>query len=58
MGWIIAIIVGIIGAIVGGWIATAAGVSTATWINWFIFAIIGAVVLLAIVNLFQRGRVR
>jgi uncharacterized membrane protein YeaQ/YmgE (transglycosylase-associated protein family) len=51
-------IVGIIGAIVGGWIATAAGVSTATWVNWFIFAIIGAIVLLAIVNLFQRGRVR
>ncbi len=52
------IVVGIVGAVIGGWIAAAAGVGTATWVAWFIFAIIGAIVLLAIVNLFQRGRVR
>lgn len=52
------IVVGVVGAVIGGWIAAAVGAGTASWFAWFIFAIIGAIVLLAIVNLVQRGRVR
>ena len=58
MGILWNIVVGIVGAVIGGWIAAAAGVGMASWIGWFIFAVIGAIVLLAIVNLVQRGRVR
>jgi len=56
------IIVGIIGAILGNVLAGAvfhvqAGIDTFN-LTGFIIAIIGAIVLLAIVNLVQRGRVR
>ena len=58
MGILWNIIVGIIGAIVGGWIAAAVGVGTATWLSWFIFAIIGGIVLVALMKLLQGGRLR
>jgi uncharacterized membrane protein YeaQ/YmgE (transglycosylase-associated protein family) len=56
------IIVGIVGAIIGNWLAGAffgvqGGIQTFN-LTGFIIAIIGAIVLLAIVNLVQRGRVR
>ena len=56
------IVVGIIGAILGNVLAGAvfhvqAGIDTFN-LTGFIIAIIGAIVLLAIVNLVQRGRVR
>ncbi|TAH64197.1 MAG: GlsB/YeaQ/YmgE family stress response membrane protein [Anaerolineaceae bacterium] len=49
------ILVGIIGAFVGGWLAGIFGLGPATGLNlWsFIISIIGAVILLAIVNLFK-----
>lgn len=53
------IIVGIIGALIGKLLLPLVGVSgDANWLAWFIAAIVGAVVLLAILNLIQRGRVR
>ena len=57
------IIVGIIGAVIGGYlIAPLIGGSTSASggfdIMGFIAALIGAIILLAIVNLFRRGRVR
>lgn len=54
------VIVGIVGAILGGWIMEALGGSGATGFNFYslLVAILGAVVLLAIVNLFRRGSVR
>lgn len=56
------IVVGIIGAIIGNWIAGALlGVQGSIQefsLTGFIIAIVGAIVLLAIVNLVQRGRVR
>lgn len=50
------IIVGIIGAFVGGWLTGVFGLGPATGLNlWsFIVSILGAVVLLAIVGLFKR----
>lgn len=56
------IIVGIIGALIGNVLAGALfnveGTIQTFNLTGFIIAIIGAVVLLAIVNLVQRGRVR
>ena len=55
------IIVGIIGSVIGNLIAGAFGIGGSIQefsLTGFIIAVIGAIVLLAIVNLVQRGRVR
>ncbi|HEU4991677.1 MAG TPA: GlsB/YeaQ/YmgE family stress response membrane protein [Luteimonas sp.] len=62
-GIVLNVVVGIIGALIGGWlIAPLIGGSTGAAggfdIMGFIAALIGAIILLAIVNLFRRGRVR
>ena len=61
-GILLNVVVGIIGAFIGGWlIAPLIGGSTGAGgfdIMGFIAALIGAIILLAIVNLFRRGRVR
>ena len=62
-GTLLNIIVGIVGAFVGGWlISPLVGVGTINQNNFSIssmmVSLVGAVILLAIVNLFRRGRVR
>lgn len=61
-GILLNIVVGIIGAFIGGqFIAPLIGGSTSSAgfdVMGFIAALIGAIILLAIVNLFRRGRVR
>ena len=61
-GILLNVVVGIIGAFIGGWlIAPLIGGSTGAEgfdIMGYIAALIGAIILLAIVNLFRRGRVR
>jgi len=56
------IVVGLIGALLGGWIGSAIFGVDATLTEFslpgLLMALLGAVVLLAIVNLVQRGRVR
>ncbi len=54
------IVVGIIGAVIGGVVMNLLGAPGATGINWWslLVAFVGAVVLLAIINLFKRGSVR
>jgi uncharacterized membrane protein YeaQ/YmgE (transglycosylase-associated protein family) len=56
MGVGLNIVVGIVGAFVGGWIAGIFGLGPATGLNlWsFIISIVGAVILLGIVSLFKR----
>ncbi|MCR6687692.1 GlsB/YeaQ/YmgE family stress response membrane protein [Pseudoxanthomonas sp.] len=56
-GVLLNIVVGIVGAILAGWLF-GGGINEAITIRTFLFSIIGAVILLAIVNLFTRGRVR
>jgi uncharacterized membrane protein YeaQ/YmgE (transglycosylase-associated protein family) len=56
-GILLNIVVGIIGALLAGWIF-GGGINEAITIRTFLFSIIGAVILLAIVNLFTRGRMR
>lgn len=57
------IVVGIIGALLGGWfISPLLGVGTINQNNFSIaslgVSLLGALILLAIVNLFRRGKVR
>jgi len=57
------IIVGIIGAFLGGWLGSLLGLggdinSGDFSISGLLLSLVGAIVLLAIVNLFRRGRVR
>lgn len=57
------IIVGIVGALLAGWLVTPlVGGSTINQGNFslsgLLISLLGAIVLLAIVNLFRRGRVR
>jgi len=57
------VVVGIIGALLGGWLAGMLGIgggSINDGVNFvsILVSLIGAIILLAIVNLFRRGRVR
>ena len=56
-GILLNIVVGIVGAVLAGWIF-GGGINEAITIRTFLFSIVGAVILLAIVNLVRRGRVR
>lgn len=60
MGIFLNIIVGIIGGVIGSFIGTSLGFISpgGAWLSYLITAFIGAVVLLLIINLVQRGRVR
>lgn len=63
-GIILNVIVGIIGAFIGGFVGSALGISGANIndsglsVTSFIVSLVGAIILLAIVNLVRRGRVR
>lgn len=54
------IIVGVIGGLIGSTIGNYTGLLSADagWIMYLVTAIVGAIILLAIVNLVKRGRVR
>ena len=56
-GIILNVVVGIVGALLAGWFF-GGGINEALTIRTFLFSIVGAVILLAIVNLFTRGKVR
>lgn len=62
-GLLLNIVVGIVGAFLAGWFLTPLfGVSTINQTNFslpaLLISLLGAVILLAIVNLFRRGQVR
>jgi uncharacterized membrane protein YeaQ/YmgE (transglycosylase-associated protein family) len=62
-GVLLNVVVGIVGALLGGWlISPLLGVGTINQSNFsigsLVVSLIGAVILLAIVNLFRRGSVR
>ncbi len=61
-GILLNVVVGIIGAFIGGWVVSPmVGVGTINEgisIGSILVSLLGAVILLAIVNLFRRGRVR
>jgi uncharacterized membrane protein YeaQ/YmgE (transglycosylase-associated protein family) len=59
LGLIGNIVVGIVGAFIGGLLFARGDINTAgLTVETFAVSILGAVILLAIVNLFRRGRLR
>ena len=63
-GILLNVVVGIIGAFIGGWLGGQLGIGGGDIndgnfsLSGLLLSLIGAIVLLAIVNLFRRGRVR
>ena len=62
-GVILNVVVGIVGAMLGGWfISPMVGIGTINQDNFsmpaMVVSLLGAIILLAIVNLVRRGRVR
>lgn len=61
-GILLNVVVGIVGAFIGGWvISPLVGIATINQgisIGSIVVSLLGAVILLAIVNLLRRGRVR
>lgn len=61
-GLILNIVVGIVGAFIGGWLIGpllgAGSINEGISVMSFVVSLIGAIILLAIVNLFRRGSVR
>jgi len=60
MGAMANIVVGIIGAFIGGYVMSLINGQTVTGFNFssFAIAVLGSVILLAIVNMFSKGRAR
>ena len=56
-GILLNVIVGIVGAVIAGFIF-GAGINDGITVMTFVYSVIGAIILLAIVNLINRGRVR
>jgi len=57
-GIILNIVVGIVGAVVAGLLLGKGNINQSLSIETFLWSLIGAVILLAIVNLIRRGTVR
>lgn len=55
-GFIVTIILGILGAVVGGWLGTALGFGSVDGFNFgsFVIAVLGAIVLLVLYRLIKR----
>jgi len=58
MGILWNIVVGVIGGVIGGFVGTKLGMIGTGWLNYLIWATVGAVILLGVVNLVKRGSVR
>lgn len=57
-GVLLNVVVGIVGAFIAGLIFSGGTINQAVTVYSFLISLLGAVVLLAIVNLVRRGRVR
>ena len=58
-GTILNIVVGVVGAVIGGFLLGGPTINSTVFnLNALVVSLVGAIVLLAIVNLVQRGRVR
>ncbi|MDB5955183.1 GlsB/YeaQ/YmgE family stress response membrane protein [Ramlibacter sp.] len=61
-GILLNVVVGIVGSFLGGWLISplvgVGNLSSGISIGSIVVSLVGAIILLAIVNLFRRGRVR
>lgn len=56
MGWIMTIILGIVGALVGGFVASAVGINADGGFTGLIFSVIGAIILLFLYEFIMSKR--
>ncbi len=52
------IVVGLVGAFIGGWLFSSADINDGITVGTFLVSLVGAIILLAIVNLVRRGSLR
>jgi uncharacterized membrane protein YeaQ/YmgE (transglycosylase-associated protein family) len=57
-GIVMNIVVGIVGAVIAGWILGKGNINQGISIETFLWSLIGAIILLAVVNLIRRGTAR
>lgn len=57
-GILLNIVVGVVGAFVGGLIFSGGTINQVLTLNSFLVSLVGAIILLALVNLVRRGSVR
>jgi uncharacterized membrane protein YeaQ/YmgE (transglycosylase-associated protein family) len=57
-GILLNIVVGIVGAFIGGLLFSGGSINEGLTVRSFVISLVGAIILLAIVNLVRRGRVR
>lgn len=57
-GILLNIVVGIIGAFLAGMVFGGGSINEGITVGSFLMSLVGAIILLAIVNMFRRGRVR
>ena len=55
-GILINLLVGIIGAVIGGWVFGLLGISTDSLIGSLITSVVGAIILLGVIALFKKGK--
>ena len=60
MGIMMNVLVGVVGGLIGSFVGTKLGflAPDGAWLSYLITAFVGAIVLLGVANLVQRGRVR
>jgi len=54
-GFILTVLLGIVGAVVGGWIATALGLGSRGLVGTILIATLGAIVVLWVYNMLRRS---
>ena len=57
-GILLNIVVGIVGAFIAGWLFGKGNINQGISIETFLWSLLGAIILLAVVNLIRRGTVR
>ena len=57
-GILLNIVVGIVGAFIAGWLLGKGNINQGISIETFLWSLLGAIILLAVVNLIRRGAVR
>jgi uncharacterized membrane protein YeaQ/YmgE (transglycosylase-associated protein family) len=57
-GILLNIVVGIVGAFIAGWLFGKGSINQGISIETFLWSLLGAIILLAVVNLIRRGTVR
>ena len=56
MGWIMTIILGVVGALIGGFVASAVGINANGGFTGLIFSVIGAIILLFLYEFIMSKR--